>query len=112
MLASTSLPVGYGVAGSNARCLIYGFSTPMLLRIVLPQPPLCMAAINARRGEDNEERTREVKRTSFVPVVMSASGGTGKAATVLYKRWVAFISEKRNDQYSATMARIRTRLCF
>ena len=59
-----------------------------------------------------EERTREVERASFVPVVMSASGGAGKAATVLYKRLAALISEKRNDQYSATMAWIRTRLCF
>ena len=58
-----------------------------------------------------EERVREVERASFLPLVFSASGGQGKAASTFYKRLAMLISEKK-ESFSDVMAIIRCRLGF
>ena len=42
-----------------------------------------------------EERVREVERATFTPLVMSTTGGMGRAAT---KRLASMISEKKNTE--------------
>ena len=60
-----------------------------------------------------EERVREVEHATFGPgLVLSATGGQGKAATPFYKRLGLMIGEKRNEPYSITMVRIGCRLGF
>ena len=53
-----------------------------------------------------------MEHATFVPAVMSASGGMGKAATALYKRVASLLAAKRGEQYSHVMAFIRCRIAF
>ena len=59
-----------------------------------------------------EQRVQEVERASFTPLVFTASGGMGKAATVFYKRLAALLPQKRHQPYSTTMGWLRTALSF
>ena len=59
-----------------------------------------------------EQRVREVEHATFTPLVMSVTGGMGKAATTFYKRLASMISEKRNNEYSQTVNWIRCKLSF
>ena len=59
-----------------------------------------------------EERVRQVEQASFVPAVMSASGGMGPASTALYKRIAHLLAEKRGEHYSHVMAFVRSRISF
>ena len=58
-----------------------------------------------------EQRIREVERGSFTPIVLSCTGGMGRAAITTYKRLAALslIATKRD---STTMGWIRCRLSF
>ena len=58
------------------------------------------------------QRVREVEHASFTPLVMSTTGGMGKAATTFYKTLASTISEKRNTEYSQTVNWIRCKLSF
>ena len=53
---------------------------------------------------------RQVEQASFVPAVMSASGGMGPASTALYKRIAHLLAEKRGEHYSHVMAFVRCRI--
>ena len=59
-----------------------------------------------------EQRVREVEHASFTPLVMSTTGGMGRAATTFYKRLAAMISEKRGTDYSQTINWIRCKLSY
>ena len=59
-----------------------------------------------------EQRIREVEHATFTPLVLSSTGGMGKAASVFYKRLASMISEKRDVPYSKTMGWLRCRLSF
>lgn len=59
-----------------------------------------------------EQRVREVEHATFTPLVMSATGGMGRAATTFYRRLASMISEKRNTEYSQTVNWIRCKLSF
>ena len=59
-----------------------------------------------------EERVRHVEHASFVPAVLSASGGFGRSATALYKLIASLMADKHKEAYSKVMAYIRCRLCF
>ena len=47
-----------------------------------------------------EQRVREVEFATFIPLVMSVTGGMGRGATTCFKRLASMISEKRNSVYS------------
>ena len=49
---------------------------------------------------------------TFTPLVMSTTGGMGRAATTLFKRLASVISEKKNTEYTQTMNWIRCKLSF
>ena len=53
-----------------------------------------------------------MERTTFVPAVMSACGGMGKAASALFKRIAALIAEKNGERYQSVIAFIRCKLSF
>jgi len=59
-----------------------------------------------------EQRVREVERGSFTPLVLSLTGGMGKAASVCYRRLASLISSKRDQSYSSTISWIRCSLSF
>ena len=59
-----------------------------------------------------EQRVREVEHSSFTPLVLSSTGGMGKAATTFYKRLSSMLSEKRDVPYSTTIGWVRCRLSF
>ena len=59
-----------------------------------------------------EERVREVEHATFMPVVLSASGGMGRAATSLYRRIALLRAERRKEQYYHVISYVRCRLSF
>ena len=58
------------------------------------------------------QRVLEVEHASFVPFVMSCTGGTGPCATLVLKRLGALLAEKHNSSYSTVMGLLRCRLNF
>ena len=50
-----------------------------------------------------EQHVQEVEQATFTPLVISTTGGMGKAATTFYKRLASMISDKRDVSYSKTV---------
>ena len=59
-----------------------------------------------------EQRIREIEHGSFTPLVMSATGGMGNAATICYKRLASMIATKHDQSYSSTVSWLRCTLSF
>ncbi len=59
-----------------------------------------------------EQRIREIEHSSFTPLVLSATGGLGREATIFYKRLASLLSHKWNNPYSKTFSWLRCRLTF
>ena len=59
-----------------------------------------------------KSRVLEVEHGSFTPLVFSAAGGMGTAATVTYRRLASLLAEKHGQPYSKTMNWIRCNLSF
>ena len=59
-----------------------------------------------------EQRCREVEHASFTPLVISATGGLAKEATVFYKRLASMLASKWDTPYSSTLRWLRCRLTF
>ena len=59
-----------------------------------------------------EQRVREIEHGSFTPLVLSATGGMGNAATICYKRLASMIATKHDQAYSSTMSWLRCSLSF
>ena len=59
-----------------------------------------------------EERVREVEQASFVPLVLSCTGGAGPCATNFFQRLAALQAEKHHSTYSMVMELLRCRLSF
>ena len=59
-----------------------------------------------------DQRVREVEHATFTPLVLSTTGGMGRAATTFYKRLAAMVAEKRDVPYAVTLNWIRCRLSF
>ncbi len=57
-------------------------------------------------------RTSGSEHATFTPLVMSATGGMGCAATTFYKRLASMIAEKRGTAYAVTLNWIQCRLSF
>ena len=70
-------------------------------------------SMNSARYEHNyEQRIREVEHSSFTRLVMSLTGGTGKATNVCLKRLASMLSEKWDQKYNTTISWLRCRLSF
>ena len=59
-----------------------------------------------------DRRIREVERSSFLPVVVSATRGCGKGATALLKRITHLHASQSKEPYSVLVALLRCRLGF
>ena len=57
-------------------------------------------------------RVREVEHATFVPLVMSATGGLAKHATNFYKRLASLLADKWTQPYSSTLYWLRCSLSF
>ena len=53
-----------------------------------------------------------MEHSTFTPLVLSTTGGMGRAATTFYRRLAAMLSEKRDVPYSKMIGWIRCRLSF
>ena len=75
-----------------------------------------LASIYRRHEQEKkrqyEQRVQEVEHATFTPLVMSTTGGMGKAATTFYKGLAPMLSEKRDVPYAKTLNWIRCRLSF
>ena len=58
------------------------------------------------------ERVLNVEHASFVPVVLSSTGGMSKCASILYKRIASMLSSKTKEPYNKIIASIRCRISF
>ncbi len=58
------------------------------------------------------QRVREVEHATFVPIVMSATGGLSKQATNFYKRLASLLADKWDQPYSTTLHWLRCSLSF
>ena len=59
-----------------------------------------------------DQRVREVEHTSFLPFVLSCTGGISPSANVFLKRLGALLAEKHNTEYSLVMGLLCCRLNF
>jgi len=50
-----------------------------------------------------DQRVREIEHATFTPLVLSTTGGMGRAATTFYKRLAAMLAEKRDVPYAETL---------
>ena len=59
-----------------------------------------------------DQRVREVEYASFVPFVLSCTGGIGPSENVFLKRLGALLAEKHNTEYSLVTGLLCCRLNF
>ena len=74
--------------------------------------PVCYHRHEQEKWRRYDRRTRLVERSSFLPVVLPATGGCGKGATALLKRIAHLQASGSKEPYSVLMALLRCRLCF
>ena len=100
----TLLQMGFGGEGLREHFLMLGYA-PTNRRLQLS---------SCYRSHENayEQRIREVEHGSFVPLVLSVTGGMGRIATTTYKRLASLLSSKWNQPYSNTLGWLRCRLSF
>ena len=55
-----------------------------------------------------EQRVHEVEYASFVPIVLSATGGMARQASVFYKCLASLLASKRDLPYSTTVNWLRS----
>ena len=59
-----------------------------------------------------EQRIREVEHATFSPLVLSATGGLAREATIFYKGLASMLASKWDHTYSSTLCWLRCRLAF
>ena len=112
--------------GARLDVAMYGFwegrfeKSSLIVRVFKPSvksnQTASITSIYRRHQQEKkrqyEQRIREVERATFTPLVMSTTGGMGKAASTFYKRLASMLSEKRGISYSQTINWVRCRLSF
>ena len=60
-----------------------------------------------------DQRVREIEHATFTPLVLSTSGGMGRAATTFYKRLAAMLAEKKRCSLCSDLEldSVPTKLC-
>ena len=78
--------------------------------------PASLVSVYARHEKEKrrcyEARVLHIEHASFVPIVLSCTGGQGKAAKALYRRVASMVSEKTGESFSSVIAFLRVRLGF
>ena len=76
------------------------------------RPTACYRKHELIKKRQYEQRVREVEHASFTPLVLSATGGMAKEATIFYKRLALCLSSKWDHPYSKTLSWLRSRITF
>ena len=90
------------------------------VRIFNPHPPsnrhpslaACYKKHENIKKHAYQRRVCEVEHASFTPLVMSATGGMAREATVFYKRLASCLASKWDKPYSSTLHWLRCRVTF
>ena len=64
------------------------------------------------KKREYNQRTIEVEKATFTPLVFSTFGGAGPECTMALKRLAEQIADRRHQCLSSIMGWLRTRLCF
>ena len=72
----------------------------------------CFSKHEKEKKRAYEQRVLEVEHASFVPLVLSATGGMAKEATNFYKRLASLLAEKWDQSYNNTLYWLRCSLSF
>ena len=72
----------------------------------------CYAKHEKEKKRTYEQRVLNVEHASFIPVVLSSTGGMSKCASALYKRIASMQSSKTNEPYNKIIASIHCRISF
>ena len=95
---------------------VVGFRRPTL-EYFTPSPPVTetrhqQQCTGSSKKRAYQQRMQEVEHSSFIPLVLSATGGMGNEATILYKRLASLLSQKWDFPYSTTLRWLRCRLSY
>ena len=77
-----------------------------------PSPVAVYRRHEMEKRRSYEQRVREIEHSSFTPLVFSAVGGMGAAASVFYKRLASLLAEKQAQTYAKTIGWLRCTLSF
>ena len=75
-------------------------------------PTSCYRQHEREKRRAYDQRVREIEHGTFTPLVFSAAGGMGNAATITYRRLAYLLATKRSQSYSRTMGWLRCRISF
>ena len=111
---NASLDIGSsGVWGGRYECSHFD------VRVFNPHAPTASLAcllytsdMNRRSVAATRNVLPKVGHASFSPVVLSCTGGHGKAATALYARLASMLADKKRDPGLVTISYIRCKLSF
>ena len=76
------------------------------------QTTTCYRRHEREKRRKYEERIREIEHATFVPLVLSCTGGAGPSATTFIKRLASLQAEKHRSTYSTVLSTLRCRLSF
>ena len=77
-----------------------------------PTPAAVYRRHEMEKRRSYEQRVREIEHSSFTPLVFSAVGGMGAAASVFYRRLASLLAEKQAQTYAKTIGWLRCTLSF
>ena len=72
----------------------------------------CYTKHEKEKKRTYEQRVLNVEHASFVPVVLSSTGGVYKCASALYKRVASVQSSKTNEPNNKIIASVHCRISF
>lgn len=75
-------------------------------------PAACYRSHEKLKKRAYEQRILDIEHSSFVPLVMSSTGGLGPAASSSYKRLASLLATKWDQAYSPTLSWVRCILSF
>ena len=70
-------------------------------------PAACYRSHERVKKRAYEQRIRDIEHSSFVPLVLSSTGGLGPAAASTYKRLASLLATKWDQAYSPTLSWLR-----
>ena len=59
-----------------------------------------------------EERVRDIEHCTFTPLSFAATGGLGRAATMMYRRLASQLADKWKEPYGTVMGWLRCQISF
>ena len=95
---------------------VHFFNVKVFNLLALSNCPLTVASCYRRHEREKrisyDQRVMEIEHGTFTPLVFSAAGGMGNAATIMFRRLVSLLATKCSQPFSRTLGWIRCRLSF